>query len=77
MAAKQVLGEGSSINRPPTFNGESYDFWKIRMRIFIEAQDMDVWNAIEQGPYVPHDIIEGQMIIKKKEKWTLNDKQLV
>ena len=77
MAANQVLGEGASINRPPSFNGESYDFWKIRMRIFIEAQDLDIWNAIENGAYVPYDTIEGKEVIKKKEQWTTDDKRKV
>nr|KYP31311.1 hypothetical protein KK1_048463 [Cajanus cajan] len=46
-------GEGVSIHRPPVFNGENYAYWKIRMRIFIEAIDIAVWDAIENGPYIP------------------------
>nr|KYP34823.1 hypothetical protein KK1_044175 [Cajanus cajan] len=46
-------GDGVSIHRPPIFNGENYVYWKIRMRIFIEAIDIDVWDAIENGPYIP------------------------
>nr|KYP31534.1 hypothetical protein KK1_048081 [Cajanus cajan] len=45
-------GEGVSIHRPPVFNGENYVYWKIRMRIFIEAIDIIVWDAIENGPYI-------------------------
>nr|UBX54602.1 transposon Pol polyprotein [Lupinus angustifolius] len=51
MASRSFLGEGSNINLPPSFVRECYDFWKIRMRIFIESQDLDIWNAIEEGPY--------------------------
>nr|KYP31141.1 hypothetical protein KK1_048850 [Cajanus cajan] len=46
-------GEGVSIHRPPVFNGENYVYWKIRMRIFIEATDIAVWDAVENGPYIP------------------------
>uniref|UniRef100_A0A151UI80 DUF4219 domain-containing protein n=1 Tax=Cajanus cajan TaxID=3821 RepID=A0A151UI80_CAJCA len=46
-------GEGVFIHRPPIFNGENYVYWKIRMRIFIEAIDIAVWDAIENGPYIP------------------------
>nr|KYP31345.1 Retrovirus-related Pol polyprotein from transposon TNT 1-94 [Cajanus cajan] len=46
-------GEGVSIHRPPIFNGENYVYWKIRMRIFIEAIDIAAWDAIENGPYIP------------------------
>uniref|UniRef100_A0A151UF65 Retrovirus-related Pol polyprotein from transposon TNT 1-94 n=1 Tax=Cajanus cajan TaxID=3821 RepID=A0A151UF65_CAJCA len=45
-------GEGVSIHRPPVFNGEKYVYWKIRMRIFIEAIDVAVSDAIENGPYI-------------------------
>nr|KYP36605.1 hypothetical protein KK1_042263 [Cajanus cajan] len=54
MANNNLLyGEGESIHRPPVFNGENYVYWKIRMRIFIEAIDIAVWDAIENGPYIP------------------------
>ncbi|KAF1869427.1 hypothetical protein Lal_00022916 [Lupinus albus] len=37
MASRSFLEAGSNINRPPSFVGECYEFWKIRMRIFIES----------------------------------------
>nr|KYP34086.1 Copia protein [Cajanus cajan] len=46
-------GEGVSIHRLLVFNGENYVYWKIRMRIFIEAIDIAVWDAIENGSYIP------------------------
>uniref|UniRef100_A0A151UE85 DUF4219 domain-containing protein n=1 Tax=Cajanus cajan TaxID=3821 RepID=A0A151UE85_CAJCA len=46
-------GEGVSIHRPPIFNGENYIYWKIRMRIFIKAINIAIWDAIENGPYIP------------------------
>uniref|UniRef100_A0A151UIC7 Uncharacterized protein n=1 Tax=Cajanus cajan TaxID=3821 RepID=A0A151UIC7_CAJCA len=46
-------GDGVSIHRPHVFNGENYVYWKIMMRIFIEAIDIAVWDAIENGPYIP------------------------
>ena len=77
-SSKQTISfEGNSINRPPAFNGESYDFWKIKMTIFFEAQGYDILNAVENGPYVPYDTVEDKVIIKKKEQWTANDKALV
>ncbi|KAF1872196.1 hypothetical protein Lal_00039357 [Lupinus albus] len=41
MASKSFLGEGSYINHLPCFVGECYDFWKIRIKIFIESHDLD------------------------------------
>nr|KYP56640.1 hypothetical protein KK1_002884 [Cajanus cajan] len=59
-------GEGVSIHRPPVFNGENYVYWKIRMRIFIEAIDIAVWNAIENGPYIPMTKDDD----KKEKHWS-------
>jgi len=33
------FGEGASIHRPPMFSSINYQFWKIRMKIFIESID--------------------------------------
>ena len=33
--------------------GEGYHYWKTRMQIFIEAIDLNIWEAIKIGTYVP------------------------
>ena len=50
---KLPFGEGASINIPHLFSGVNYQFWKIRMKIFIETLDRGIWDAIVNGPYVP------------------------
>nr|UBX54592.1 transposon Pol polyprotein [Lupinus angustifolius] len=77
MASRSFIGEGSNINRPPSFVGECYDFWKIRMRIFIESQDLDIWNAIEEGPYEPSTVVNSVREIKPKSSWNDEDKKKV
>ena len=52
-SSNSLFPEGNSIHRPPIFNGEGYHYWKTRMQIFIEAIDLNIWEAIEIGPYVP------------------------
>ena len=52
-SSKSLFPEGNSIHRPPIFNGEGYHYWKTRMQIFIEAIDLNIWEAIEIGPYIP------------------------
>jgi len=39
MADKLPFGEGASINRPPLFCGVNYQFWKVRMKIFMHSID--------------------------------------
>ena len=53
MANRLPFGEGASINRPPLFCGLNYQFWKVRMKIFVESLDKGIWDAIENGPFVP------------------------
>ena len=50
---KVLFAEGSSINKPPMFNGMNYAFWEIRMKIFMESIDSCIWEAVVHGTYVP------------------------
>ena len=68
-------GEGSSINRPPLFNGEGYAYWKARMKIFIEAIDMEIWKSIENGPFVPKRKINEEVVEIPWESWDDDDKR--
>ena len=37
----------------PMFDGTNYAFWSIRVRAYIEAQGIEVWQSIENGYKVP------------------------
>ncbi|KAL4362966.1 hypothetical protein GQ457_04G026180 [Hibiscus cannabinus] len=56
--------EGRSISCPPLFEGEAYFQWSNVMKYFIQAQDFEVWEIIEDG------FLEGP---KKKKKRSAND----
>ena len=47
------------------------------MQIFIEAIDLDIWESIERGPYIPIVIVNGETIEKPKDRWTNEDKRRV
>ncbi|KAL2325904.1 hypothetical protein Fmac_024962 [Flemingia macrophylla] len=68
-------GEGVSIHRPSIFNGENYAYWKIRMKIFIEAIDIGIWEAVENGPFVPTVLLKDSNDIFEKplKDWTKDD----
>ena len=70
-----LFPEGNSINRPPMFNGEGYHYWKTRMQIFIEAIDLNIWEAIEQGPYVPSIIAGSATIEKPRADWAEEERR--
>ena len=44
--------EGPSINRLSMFSGVNYQFWKVRMKIFIKSIDCGIWNTIVNDPYI-------------------------
>ena len=76
-SANFLFPEGNSINRPPIFNGEGYHYWKIQMQIFIEAIDLNIWEAIEVGPYVPTMVAGNTTIEKPREEWFEEERRLV
>jgi len=73
MAENKLLFEKvASINRPPIFCGVNYQFWKVRMRIFIESFDRGVWDAILSGLFIPKVVIVGQCANKQWSDWIGN-----
>jgi len=70
MADKLPFGEGASINRPPLFCGLNYQFWKVRMKIFVKSLDKGIWDAIENGPFVPKFEKDGSSIENPLSQWT-------
>ena len=52
------------------FSGVNYQFWKVRMKIFIESIDQGIWNAIVNGPYIPVSVVNGISIAKPFDELT-------
>jgi len=64
MADRLPFGKGASINRPSLFCGLNYQYWKVRMKIFVESLDKGIWDAIENGLFVPKFEKDGSSIEK-------------
>ena len=47
--------EGQSITRPPFFDGNDYPYWKIRIRIYFQSLDFEIWEVICDGPFIPRN----------------------
>ena len=58
-------------------NGEGYHYWKTPMQIFIEAIDLNIWEAIEIGPFIPTMIVGNATIEKPKEQWDEDERRRV
>ena len=42
--------EGHSTQRPPLFDGSNYNYWKCRMKIYLQSLNYELWNIVE-APY--------------------------
>ena len=47
------------------------------MKIFIESIDLDIWDAVENGAFVPTKLEEGHVVTKPRAEWTDEDKKKV
>lgn len=66
--------EGQGISRPPLFTGTDYNYWKTRMRCFLIALDIEVWNMVESSYTSPTIVVSDVTMEKPKDKWDDNDK---
>ena len=70
-----LFGEGSSVSRPPMFNGINYASWKIRMKIFMESIDSFIWEVVVHGPYVPMQVVKDEEVVKPRSEWNEIEKK--
>jgi len=61
---KLPFAEGASIHKPPMFSRVNYQFWKVRMKVFIESIDRGISNAIVNGPYITMSVVNGVPVVK-------------
>ena len=47
------------------------------MQIFIEAIDLNIWEAIEIGPYIPTMVVRNATIEKPREQWDEEERKMV
>ncbi|KAK2403254.1 hypothetical protein QL285_052708 [Trifolium repens] len=76
-SANPTFRDGGSSNKPPLFNGEYFDFWKIRMKAHLEAQGDGIWNAVAEGPFIPMSVVNGVGTPKIQSSWDEDDKKKV
>ena len=48
-------GEGENVGRPPLFTGEKFDYWKDKIKAFIESNQLEIWDVIKAGYEAPVD----------------------
>jgi len=56
--------EGMSSNRASLFKGNDYEFWSVRMGIYMMALSCDVWLSLVNG-YTTPTIAPSDVFAKK------------
>ena len=55
------FSEDRSINSPPLFDGSNFDSWRVKIKIFIQAHDYDLWNIIVNGQHTHHSRLDKNL----------------
>ncbi|OAY24807.2 hypothetical protein MANES_17G026196v8 [Manihot esculenta] len=69
--------EGQSVVRPPFFDGNDFLYWKNRMYYFLKSEGVDLWDIVENGPFFPTRMIDGNQEQKPKSEWSELEKKRV
>src|SRR5437016_6252111 len=63
-----AFGDG----KPPVFDGNDFQYWKVRMACFLEAAGTDVWRVTMEDytpPVNPHaPTVEEELLVKANAK---------
>ena len=41
----------SSLRKLPEFKGADYDYWKTRMRVFLQSMGSEIWDICQNEAY--------------------------
>src|SRR3954463_14294561 len=63
-------GEGQSTQRPPLFDGNNYNYWKRRIRIYLQSFNLEIWQIVESAYTHPH--CTSRSMVHKREKVNAN-----
>ena len=66
--------EGHSTQQPPMFDGLNYNFWKCRMKIYLQSINYEIWNIVE-ATYEKPRTNYNQWSEEQKNQSTLMQKQ--
>ena len=50
------MDRGQSLIIPYLFDSTNYAYWKVRMRVFLQSLDEEVWQAMKIGWIKPKEV---------------------
>ena len=57
----------SRFGKPPTFDGQDYGFWKVRMKSYLQSLGSLTWEICIDPKYVIENVRLTQMSIDRHE----------
>ena len=60
------MDRGQSLIISPLFDGINYAYWKVRMRVFLQSLDENVWQAVEIGWTKPKEVLTIGMMLRSR-----------
>ncbi|XVF37154.1 hypothetical protein REPUB_Repub19eG0121400 [Reevesia pubescens] len=77
-APSNGIVERHATNRPPLFDGTNYQFWSTRIAVYIQACNMDMWDVIMEGSFVPiKKNTSNEEVLKPRAEWITDDQAKV
>jgi len=61
--ANFMFNEGFALNQPPMINDFKFEHWQIRMKIYLQSIDIDLW-----------EIVSNNFILNPRSQWNEEDK---
>ena len=71
------MAKGQATSRHPLFSSSNYNYWKARMKIYIQANDYACWNIIKNDYIISTKITEKGVVLKSQDEWTPLDTKYV
>lgn len=64
MTSNASFYQRTLLNTPPLFNGDVFELWKDRFKILIQSFDLEFWETIVNGLFIPVHCINGEVVEK-------------
>lgn len=71
MTSNTFSDKRSFLNTPPPFNGDRFELWKVRFKFFIKRIDLELWEILINGPFIPTHHINSEVVDKLNFLWTV------
>lgn len=63
------------LNTPSPFNGDRFELWKDKFKIFIQSFDLELWETIINGPFIPTHYTNGEVLDIPNFLWNEEEKR--